>query len=246
MNRTIATICLLLGAVGAYGAEGTIPLEQAHSSLNDVASLQRGARMFVNYCLSCHSAGYMRYNRMAKDLALSEEMVQDNLMFATDKIVDTMQVAMRPADALQWFGVAPPDLSVIARARGTDWLYSFLLGFYADPARPTGVNNIVFKDTAMPHVLASLQGTQQAVYRAEKDQFGDEHQVIEKLELMSAGQLGDTEYRRAVRDLVNFLNYMGEPAKLKRLAIGKWVLLYLLVLLVVAYRLKVEYWRDVH
>ncbi|MCC6202894.1 MAG: cytochrome c1 [Gammaproteobacteria bacterium] len=246
MKRTLATLCLLFGAVGAWGAEGTIPLEKAHSSIDDPASLQRGARIFVNYCLSCHAASYMRYNRMAKDLHLTEEMVQDNLMFTTDKIVDTMQVAMRSTDALKWFGVAPPDLSVIARARGTDWLYSFLLGFYADPARPNGVNNLVFKDTAMPHVLVGLQGIQQPVYRTEQDQFGEQKKVIERLELMSSGQLTEADYRRTVRDLVNFLHYVGEPAKLQRLALGKWVLLYLFVLLLVAYRLKAEYWKDVH
>ena len=246
MKRTLATLCLLLGAAGAWGSEGTIPLEQAHSSIDDLASLQSGARIFVNYCLSCHSASYMRYNRMAKDLHLTDAMVQDNLMFTTDKIVNTMQVAMRSTDALKWFGVAPPDLSVIARARGTDWLYSFLLGFYEDPARPTGVNNLVFKDTAMPHVLIGLQGVQRPVYRTETDQFGEQHKVIERLELMSAGQLSDTDYRRTIRDLVNFLNYVGEPAKLQRLALGKWVLLYLFVLLIVAYRLKAEYWKDVH
>lgn len=246
MKRTLVSLCLLLGAAGAWGSEGTIPLERAHSSIDDPASLQRGARIFVNYCLSCHSASYMRYNRMARDLHLTDTMVQDNLMFTTDKIVDTMQVAMRSTDALNWFGVAPPDLSVIARARGTDWLYSFLLGFYEDATRPTGVNNLVFKDTAMPHVLADLQGVQRPAYRTDTDQFGEQHEVIERLELKSAGQLSDADYRRAVRDLVNFLNYVGEPAKLQRLAIGKWVLLYLFVLLIVAYRLKAEYWKDVH
>jgi ubiquinol-cytochrome c reductase cytochrome c1 subunit len=246
MKSLVLTCCLLLLAIPAGAAETGVAIEKANTSLRDLPSLQRGAKLFVNYCLSCHSASFMRYNRMAADLNLSEEMVEDNLMFATEKIGDTMQVAMRGTDAESWFGVAPPDLSVIARARGTDWLYSFLLGFYADPARPTGVNNTIFKDTAMPHALWELQGMQQPVYRTETDAHGDESKVIEKLELITPGSLTDTDYRRAVRDLVNFLDYVAEPAKLQRLAVGKWVLLYLFVLLVVAYRLKAEYWRHIH
>jgi len=171
--------------------------------------------------------------------------VVDNLMFVTDKIGNTMEVAMRAADAERWFGVAPPDLSVIARSRGADWLYTFLTSFYLDPSRPTGVNNLVFKDTAMPHVLWELQGWQTPIWRS-RIENGTKREVIEGLKLTTPGKLQEAEFQQMVRDLVNFLAYMGEPAQLIRRRLGPWVVVFLGVLLVPVYLLKREYWRDIH
>jgi ubiquinol-cytochrome c reductase cytochrome c1 subunit len=243
MNLLRGTFLLLaLVSVPAFAAEGG--LMHYDADLGDRASLQRGARLFVNYCLSCHSASYMRFNRLGRDLGIPEDVLLENLMFGTDKPGDTMTVAMQSADAERWFGVAAPDLSVTARARGDDWLYTYFMTFYRDPKRPTGVNNLAFRDVAMPHVLWELQGWQRAV-PAEKPQDGAAA-GIERLELETPGKLEPKEYERAVRDLVNFLVYLGEPVKLQRATIGGWVLLYLFVLLVVVYLLKREYWRDVH
>lgn len=216
------------------------------ADLSDQKSLQRGARLFVNYCLSCHSAAFMRYNRLGRDLGIPEDVLKTNLMFGTDKTGETMTVAMKPQEAERWFGVAPPDLSVTARARGASWLYTYFMTFYRDPARPTGVNNLAFKDVAMPHVLWELQGWQRPVYGEETAPGGAAMHAITHLELESPGLLGEEGYRRAVADLVNFLVYLGEPIKLKRHAIGAWVMVYLLVLLVVVYFLKREFWKDVH
>ncbi|MEQ8661270.1 MAG: cytochrome c1 [Gammaproteobacteria bacterium] len=244
MKKLILALALWGAASLVFAAGGQGPaLLDANVNLGNQTSLQRGARMFVNYCLSCHSAQYMRYNRMAEDLGMSEDVVKDNLMFASNKIGDTMQVAMKPSDAEQWFGVAPPDLSVIARSRGADWLYSFLNGFYRDDTRPTGVNNLYFAETAMPHVLAELQGLQVRHDAAGDDGHGGHGP---QLELASPGKMSPGEYRQATRDLVAFLVYVGEPAKLSRYRIGFWVIAFLLVLLVAAYKMKREYWKDVH
>jgi ubiquinol-cytochrome c reductase cytochrome c1 subunit len=244
MNRIVLIVMLLSWAVGA-SANTEVPLYQARVDLGNKASLQRGARLFTNYCLSCHSAAYSRYSRVARDLGLSEDEVLNNLMFTTDKIGNTMTVAMRRTDAEDWFGTPPPDLSVVARSRGADWLYSFLLTFYEDSSRPTGVNNLAFKDTAMPHVLWELQGYQKPVYVIEKDHEGKDIQRIEKLEPTTPGLLNVTQYRDAVHDLVNFLVYMGEPAKMMRQKMGAWVILFLVVFWLVARQLKKEYWKDV-
>jgi ubiquinol-cytochrome c reductase cytochrome c1 subunit len=213
-------------------AEG-IHLDKIDVDLSDKASLQRGARTFVNYCLSCHEASYMRYNRMGKDLGLTDEQVKQNLMFASDKVGDTMTVAMRGKDAKKWFGVVPPDLSVIARSRGTDYLYTYLRTFYLDPSKPMGTNNLVFKDVGMPHVLWSQQGY--------KELSEEGH-----LETVTEGTSSSAEYNRTIYDLVNFLAYVGEPSKIQRLELGKWVLFYLIIFFLVAYPMKKAFWRDVH
>lgn len=218
----------------------------ARVDLSDKASLQRGAKIFVNYCLSCHSAAYMRFNRLGEDLGVPEDVLEQNLMFGTDKPGDTMTIAMRTEDATAYFGTAPPDLSVISRARGADWLYTFFMTFYRDPSRPFGVNNLQFKDTAMPHVLWELQGWQEPVKVEETLDDGSTVETIEHFEVVTPGQLSPEEYEQTVNDLVNFLVYLGEPVKLKRYTIGTWVIVYLLVFLVVAYFLKREYWKDVH
>lgn len=217
----------------ATAAGPSAKLDTVEIDLLDKASLQRGAHTFMNYCLSCHGAALMRYNRMAKDLGLTDEQVAENLMFTTDKIGDTMQIAMRPEDAKRWFGVAPPDLSVIARARGTDWLYTYLRTFYLDDSRPMGTNNLAFKDVGMPHVLWEQQGYQAM----------DEHG---QLQVVQEGSLTPREYDLMSRDLVNFLAYISEPSKIQRLALGKWVLLYLAIFFVIALALKKAYWKDVH
>ena len=200
---------------------------------NDKASLQRGARTFVNSCLNCHSANYMRYNRL-KDIGLTESQIKDNLLFAGEKVGDTMKVAMNPVDAKKWFGVAPPDLSVEVRARGADWIYAYLRGFYRDETRPTGWNNTVYDKVAMPHVLYELQGEQVMNHET--------HQ----LELVKPGKLSPEEYNNFVGDLTNFMAYMSEPGKQQRKHLGLWALLFLGVLLVLAKKLKNAYWKDIN
>ena len=232
MVKIISYLGLIFWAQLSMSAEGGTKLMQANVDIANTVSLQNGAKLFINYCVSCHSAEYMRYNRMAKDLGLSDDMVKKNLMFASDKIGDTMTIAMRPDDAEQWFGVRPPDLSVIARSKGVDYLYSFLNGFYVDPSRPTGVNNHYYPNTAMPHVFWELQGLQ--------DKHGDADKTS------SDGEMTSVQYQQATRDLVAFLDYVGEPAKLVRYKIGFWVIAFLLVLFLVACMVKKEYWKDIH
>lgn len=227
-------------------ASSAVHLDQAHVNLGDQQSLQRGAKYFVNYCLGCHALSYMRYSRLGKDLGLADNQVTENLMFSANKIGEPMKIAMSPDDAEIWFGTVPPDLSVVARARGADWLYTYLRGFYTDPSRPFGVNNRVFKDVAMPNVLAHLQGPQQAVYVETMGHDGKPHKQLSHLEATAPGEMNTAEYDTLVRDLVNFLEYTGEPAKLVRTELGIKVLLFLLVFFVLAYLLKQEYWKDVH
>jgi len=246
MKKLIVAFALAVMPVLALASEGGVHLDKAPVDLSDKASLQHGAKLFVNYCLSCHSANFMRYNRMGKDLGLTDAEVKDNLMFASEKVGDTMSIAMNPDDAKRWFGNPPPDLSVIARARGADYLYTYLRTFYQDDKRPFGVNNEVFKDVGMPHVLAELQGVQKAVYHTEKDAEGNEHTTISGFEMVKPGSMTPAEYDKAVGDLVNFLVYMGEPAQLQRKAMGIKVLAFLLVFFVLAYLLKKEYWKDIH
>ncbi len=241
----IALLITLMPALG-LAAGGGVHLDKADVDLTNQASLQNGAKLFVNYCLSCHSAAYMRYNRMAKDLGLSEEQVQNNLMFAADKVGETMTIAMPANDAKKWFGTKIPDLTVVARARGEDWLYTYLRTFYLDASRPWGVNNATFKDVGMPHVLWELEGLKQPVYEIHKDHEGNETKRIVRYEMVQAGKMSEAEYDNAVRDLVNFMVYMGEPAKLSRYNIGVWVLLFLALLFVVSYAMKKEFWKDVH
>ncbi len=229
----------------AKAAPASYPQYKATVDISDRASLQRGARLFVNYCMGCHSAAYMRYNRIAQDLDIDESVLQSHLMFGTDKSGDTMTIAMTRGDAEQFFGTAAPDLSVTARSRGADWLFAYFMTFYRDDSRPFGVNNLAFKDVAMPHVLWELQGIQKAVYRTVEDIDGSTHQVIDHLELEAPGLLSSDDYRNTIDDLVNFLVYVGEPAAMQRKKIGRMVIVYLLILLAVVYLLKREYWKDV-
>jgi ubiquinol-cytochrome c reductase cytochrome c1 subunit len=246
MNRFMCMLILMLVTGVTSAADGHGPkLLEANVNLSNKTSLQRGAQLFVNYCLSCHSAHYMRYNRMAADLELTEQSVAENLMFASEKIGDTMTIAMSNSDSAKWFGVSPPDLSVIARARGADWLFSFLNGFYLDDKRPTGVNNLYFPDTAMPHVLWELQGLNKLGDAAHYGGGGHSDHG-NRLESSLPGKLSQEQYQQATRDLVAFLVYVGEPAKLVRYRIGFWVIVFLSMLLVATYLLKQEYWKDVH
>lgn len=244
-NKMIALLMMMVPALALAGGGG-VHLDEADIDLDNQASLQRGARLFVNYCLSCHSAAYMRYNRMGQDLGLSDEQVRENLMFAAEKVGETMTVAMPESQTKAWFGTKVPDLTVVARARGADWLYSYLRGFYLDGSRPWGVNNTVFKDVGMPHVLWELQGLKKPIYETYTDHEGNPAKRITGFEMVRPGKLTEAEYDKAVNDLVNFMVYMGEPAKLKRYRIGVWVLLYLFILFVLSYALKKEFWKDVH
>jgi ubiquinol-cytochrome c reductase cytochrome c1 subunit len=232
---------LLLIPLTAVAASEEMKLERAPIDPRDAVSIQRGAQVFVNYCLNCHSAEAMRYNRL-EDLGLTEQQIKDNLMFATDKVGDTMTVAMRRSDAKTWFGVPPPDLSVIARARGADWLYTYLRSFYRDDSRETGWNNLSFPNVGMPHVLYELQGEQ--VLKPQPGPKGTAE--VNTLVLKAPGKLSAGDYDKLTADLVNYLVFMSEPARETRIRIGYAVLIFLGVLFVPVYLLKKEYWKDVH
>lgn len=249
--RTVFGLFLLsiVGISPIYAAGGgDSKLDPVEIDLSDRESLQRGARTFVNYCLSCHGAAFMRYNRLGADLGISEDLVKQNLMFATDKVGNLMTVSMSVADGKRWFGTAPPDLSVVSRSRSPEWLYTYLRNFFWDDK--TGRwDNVIFPSVAMPHVLAELQGWQRPVYRTEKYTVDGEElqrQVLDRLEMESPGTLDKQAYDAMMQDLTNFLVYLGEPAKMVRTGIGVYVLLFLGVLLVLTYLLKKEYWKDVH
>ena len=237
-------LILILGLVTmpAFAAGGTAHVDDVDIDLSDKASLQSGARLFVNYCLSCHSAKFMRYNRMADDLEIPYEVVEESMMFATDRIGGLMTTTMPADDAKVWFGKAPPDLSLIARSRGPEWLYTYLRSFYLDETSPSGWNNVLFEKVAMPHVLYGLQGARKAVFV--KDENGVDK--FDHYEMVKAGSMNEEEYDKAMRDLTNFLVYVGEPAKLVRYKLGVYVLIFLAVFFVFAYLLKKEYWKDVH
>jgi ubiquinol-cytochrome c reductase cytochrome c1 subunit len=241
VRNAVIALVLGLGLAAPAASQHETALDPANNNVANTASLQRGAKYFVNYCLGCHSAQYVRYNRVAEDLQISEEQLTNNLMFTGEQPFDTMANAMRPEDAERWFGITPPDLSLIARSRGNDYIYTFLRSFYADPSSPTGVDNVVLPGTAMPHVLWQLQGVQSAVFAP--DEHGAE--VFERLELARPGELGVAEFDDVVRDIVNFLDYIGEPIKRERQQLGIRVIGFLLVFLLIAYMLKKEIWKDV-
>ena len=242
--RAVVLAAAALPAV-AGAAEGAYPLQSADADVSNLASLQRGARNFVNYCLGCHSAKYMRYSQLAADLALTEDELRENLMFTGERIYDTMDTAMPAEKARVWFGNAPPDLSLITRSRGTDYVYTFLRAFYADPSRPTGVNNAVLPGTAMPHVLAGLQGLQSARYEKVTGEDGATVEHLVGLEPGVPGELPAAAYDSFVRDTVAFLEYVAEPTKAKRQALGVWVILFLLMFTAFTWFLYMEYWKDV-
>jgi ubiquinol-cytochrome c reductase cytochrome c1 subunit len=241
--RKLAIImaALALGAPAAFAAEGGGAAWQqwhAGNELGDRASLQRGARNFMNYCVGCHSLKYVRYQRVGEDLGIATDIMKANLVPSGAKITDYVLTAMPASLANASFGIVPPDLSLITRSKGSDYVYQFLKTFYLDPKAATGTNNLALPGTAMPHVLSDLQGLQRAV-------FGKDGR-FEKFETDVAGQESAAEYDSFVRDTVNFLEYAGEPAKLHRATIGVWVVLYLLLFTAIAWLLKQEYWKDVH
>jgi ubiquinol-cytochrome c reductase cytochrome c1 subunit len=240
----LITISLLSAGIAVADEEGGIRLQSSGADIKNTESLQRGARNFMNYCSGCHSLKYLRYNRIAEDLKIPESELK-NLMFTSDKPFDTINSAM-PKDSESWFGKEPPDLSLMARARGVDYIYSFLKGFYVDKTRPWGVNNLYLPSAAMPHVLWDRQGLQKPVFKNEPDEHGSARMVLVGVEPMTPGALKPEEYDLFVRDIANFLDYAGEPVKEKRQSLGVFVTLFLLVFFVFAYLLKKEYWKDVH
>ena len=273
MKRVAMAVLLFAWSAAAWSAGSGLGLLGTKVNLEDTASLQRGAGIYVNYCLGCHSLSFMRYDRMGRDLGLTDEQVSENLLYAADKVTDPMSIAMRPEAAGKWFGVAPPDLSVISRARGPDWLYSYLTTFYADPnpSRPFGVNNVVFEDVGMPHALLALQGLTQYVPGESPEDATEVHAVglavdgddilvrksatmpdgshvpvVDRLTVTDPGELRPGEYRKAMRDLVSFLVYAGEPSQIERQALGFWVILFLVVLALILRALYKDYWKDVH
>lgn len=250
MKKILTLLALLPSLVMAAG--GGHPLDKAPAQDNDMAALQRGAKLFVNYCLNCHSAESMRYNRLA-DIGLTDDQIKDNLLFAGEKVGDTMTISMDAGDAKKWFGAAPPDLSVIARSRasgagtGADYLYTYMRTFYRDHSKATGWNNLVFPNVGMPHVLWELQGVQKAVFEEKADPHNPEKKVVEfvKFEQVQPGSMNKAEYDQAMADLTSFLVFMGEPMRDDRFRLGVIVLLFFGVFTVFAWRLNASYWKDI-
>ncbi len=251
---------LLLNVIGLILSLGFVTAAQANSEgvawdkapnkINDMASLQNGAKLFVNYCLNCHSAAYMRYNRL-KDIGLTEAQIKDNLLFATDKVGETMKAAIDPKQAKDWLGANPPDLTVIARSRagsggtGADYLYTYLRTYYRDETKATGWNNLALPNVAMPHVLWELQGERKPLFN-EVEEHGHKVQVFSgKWEQVKPGSMTPLQYDQAIGDLVGYMQWMAEPAQASRVRVGVWVLLFLLMFSVIAWRLNASYWKDV-
>lgn len=243
LTRAAVFAAGILISAAAFAAGGG-NLQQSGVDLNDKASLQRGAALYMNYCGSCHSLKYIRYARIAEDLGLSEEDVMANLNFSGGKIGDHVISAMTPEMGVAAFGKAPPDLSLIARVRTSDWVYTYLKSFYLDESRPLGWNNKLFPNASMPNPLWELQGLQHAEFGPVDPATGERH--VEGLKVAQAGRQSAQEFDQTARDITNFLEYVGEPAALKRQSVGVWVILFLAALTFLAYLLKQEYWKDVH
>ncbi len=241
----------LLGALPAQAAGGdTIAWDKAPAVSNDLPALQNGAKLFVNYCLNCHSAAYMRYNRL-QDIGMTEQQIKDNLLFTTDKVGETMKAAIDPKQAKDWFGGNPPDLTLVARSRsghggtGADYLYTYLRTYYKDATKATGWNNLVFPSVGMPHVLWELQGDREPVFETVKS-HGQDAKVFKGWKQVSPGAMTPLEYDRAVGDLVGYMQWMAEPAQNSRVRVGVWVLLFLGLFTVIAWRLNAAFWKDIH
>ena len=254
MGKLLASLVmtLVLWPAGASAEDGGYPLDKAPDRLNNVAALQNGAKLFVNYCLNCHNASAMRYNRL-RDLGLSEEQIKTKLLFTGDKVGDMMTTALNPKDAKAWFGVVPPDLSVIARAKassggsGADYLYTYLRTFYQDSSRPTGWNNMVLPNVAMPHVLWELQGIRSAKFEQQADPHAPGKKITEfaGFTQVTPGTMTALEYDNNVADLVGYMTWMAEPAQATRKRLGVWVVLFLALFAVMAWRLNASYWKEV-
>ena len=250
MKKFILGLIAALSLAGAAHASSgdSIPWDKAPNKQNDMGSLQNGAKLFVNYCLNCHSAAYMRYNRL-QDIGLTNEQIKENLLFTTDKVGETMKAAIDPKQAKEWFGGNPPDLTVIARSRagqgsGADYLYTYLRTYYVDDTKATGWNNLAFPNVGMPHVLWELQGKRKPVYDT-REEHGHEVKVFKGWEQVTPGTMTSLQYDQAIGDLVNYLQWMGEPAQGTRVRVGVWVLIFLLGFTFVAWRLNAAYWKDV-
>ncbi len=250
MKKLIFSLIAALGLVaGAHASEGGMAWDKAPNNTNDLGSLQNGAKLFVNYCLNCHSAAFMRFNRL-KDIGLTEQQIKDNLLFTTEKVGDTMKAAIDPKQAKDWFGGNPPDLTVIARSRsgaggtGADYLYTYLRTYYRDETKATGWNNLAFPSVAMPHVLWELQGVRAPVFD-EKEEHGHKVSVFKGWKQVTPGAMTPLQYDQAMGDLVGYLQWMGEPAQNTRIRVGVWVLIFLLILTFVAWRLNAAFWKDV-
>lgn len=244
MIRKFAVVLAGLLLSGSALAAGGGALQQAGNDLGDQASLQRGAALYMNYCSGCHSLKYVRYSRIARDLGLTEDQVQASLNFTGAKVGEQVHAAMAPADAQEWFGQAPPDLTLVSRVRGSDWIYTYLKSFYLDDERPLGWNNTLFPNASMPNPLWMMQGLQRAEYGAADQATGE--RPVERLVVEAPGTVAPEAYDQAVRDITNFLEYVGEPAALQRQGLGVWVILFLAFFTFLAWLLKQEYWRDVH
>ena len=242
MTRLLPVLCMLWTPAGLTAGGGNEHLDSAYINLSDKVSLRNGAHTFVNYCLSCHEASFMRYERMAQDLGIDKDSLEQSMMFATEKPGELMTVNMSDQNAKSWFGVVPPDLSLTARSRGPDWIYTYLRGFYRDESASTGWNNTLYPNVAMPHVLSEWEGMKKANYETSANGA----KVLAGFEQLSPGAMSTQEYDNAIRDLTNFMVYLAEPAKLVRYRIGFWVMVFMLVFVGLSYLLKKEYWRDVH
>ena len=243
MNKLIAVVLALL-PLPLLASEGG-GLQSAHTNIASPASLQRGARLFMNYCSGCHSLEYMRYSRVAQDLGLSEEQAMRNLNFTGAKFGEPIKASMSVADATQFFGKAPPDLSLVARSRGVDWVYTYLKSFYVDESKASGWNNPLLPGVSMPNVLWEMQGVQRAQWETGHE-GGEPHLKSLTVAESERGSMTEAEFDEAARDITTFLQYAGEPAALQRSSIGVWVVLFLALLTVLSYLVKVEYWKDVH
>jgi len=250
MKKIILALITAVGLVaGAQASEGGLAWDKAPSKTNDLAALQNGAKLFVNYCLNCHSAAFMRFNRL-KDIGLTEKQIKDNLLFSTDKVGETMKAAIDPKQAKDWFGGNPPDLTVIARSRsgsggsGADYLYTYLRTYYRDETKATGWNNLAFPNVAMPHVLWELQGERKPVY-VEQEEHGHKVAIFKGWQQLTPGTLTPLQYDQAMGDLVGYLQWMAEPAQNTRVRVGVWVLIFLLGLTFLAWRLNAAFWKDV-
>ncbi len=243
--RGLAATVAMMASSAVLAAGGGADLAPANIDRDNVNSLQRGAANFMNYCSGCHSAKYVRFKTIGKDLDLSEEMLVDNLMFNAEKTFETIQAAMPADDAARWYGTPPPDLSLMARSKGVDYVYNFLKGFYIDPDSPTGVDNLILAGTSMPHVLWELQGYQMGNFSDHENADGSVTRTFDGFEQKVAGSMDSEDYDGFVRDTVNFLAYMSEPVRSDRRKIGTWVLMYLLFFLIIARMLKKQIWKDV-
>ena len=250
MKKIILALITAVGLVaGAQASEGGLAWDKAPSTTNEVASLQNGAKLFVNYCLNCHSAAFMRFNRL-KDIGLTDQQIKDNLLFTTEKVGETMKAAIDPKQAKDWFGGTPPDLTVIARSRsgaggsGADYLYTYLRTYYRDGTKATGWNNLAFPNVAMPHALWELQGERKPVY-AEQEEHGHKVAIFKGWQQVTPGTMTPLQYDQAVGDLVGYMQWMGEPAQNTRVRIGVWVLLFLLCLTFVTWRMNAAFWKDI-